>query len=133
MSCMVYLGWEIYAYTRKPDSEQVKTQLKHRFSDNEWLYGENSHESALIHRATQTEVKISLGEYAIGDESDESEDQTVYRLKLNSDFFGYRNDTIHRRLLKQVLDRLPWKKRAFLLEDGTRIPWSRTTILKMKA
>jgi hypothetical protein len=129
---VVYLGWEIYTYTKRPNNEKIRTELKHRFSGSEWMFGDDDYESVLVHHITQTEVKITFGEYTFGDESDESNGQEMYRLKLSSGFFGYRNDALHRRLLKEVLDRLPWKKRAFLLDDGTRIAWGRTTILKMK-
>jgi len=60
----MYEGWEIYTYADKitPRAfEKVKSELKRRFSGEGWLYGENKLGPAIIHRLTQSEVKVRFG------------------------------------------------------------------------
>ena len=105
--------------------------MKRRFSGQKRLYGENRREAAIIHRITQTEIKIRLDEYTFQSEED-PEDKETYRVKLETPFFGYGGDAPHRMLRDEVYHCLPWRKRAFLLEDGARIPLARRTTLKTK-
>mgnify|MGYP001081139761 CR=1 FL=1 len=130
----MYEGWEIYTYTDKPSQralEKIKAELKRRFSGQEWLYGENRREAAIIHRITQTEIKLRFGEHIFQSEEDPA-DREIYHVKLEAPFFGYRGDNAHRLLRDEVYHRLPWRKRAFLLEDGARIPLARRTTFKTK-
>jgi len=131
---MPYEGWEIYTYTDEITPrilEKIKSELKHRFSDQAWLYGENRRETAIIHRLTQTEIKIRFGEFTFQSEED-PEDRETFHVKLESPFFGYRGDNTHWMLRDEVYHRLPWKKRAFLLADGSRTPIARRITLKTK-
>jgi len=85
---MPYEGWEIYAYADKVSQrvlEKIKAELKRRFSDQAWLYGENARESAIIHRLTQSEIKVQFGEYTFQNEQDPADVET-FHVKLEAPF-----------------------------------------------
>jgi hypothetical protein len=71
---------------------------------------------------------------ATKDADEDSRNRKIYEMIFKSQFIGFRDrqESLHRRLFREVFHRIPWEKRGYWLEDSSRIPIGKHKILRTK-
>jgi hypothetical protein len=128
----LYEGWKIYTYNRKAEESTIKDALKTRFNSGDWYFSENTHRAVIIYGPSKQEINISFQEMKYGSERDRPVE--TYHIVFESIFFGYKTgeEKAHQEVCKKTLQKIPWKKLGFWLEDNGQIPIPRSTILRRK-
>ena len=131
----MYEGWKIITYNRnipKAEEPTIKNALKARFDSGDWSCSANSHKIVICYGQTKEEIYVNFQEVKYGSENDRETE--TYHIVFESNLFGLktREEREHQELCKKTLQKIPWKKRGFLLKDGDQIPISRNTILRRK-
>jgi hypothetical protein len=123
---MPYAGWKIFTYQDELHVLQEKTSklelsetIKLRFDDKDWMVAANPSGLLLTHVPTQFEVKVTIHGWELPIEYDTGLVTETYLVLLESDCLAWKHiEADHKRLMSDVLDRLPWRKAAGYLEDG---------------
>jgi hypothetical protein len=125
---MPYAGWKIFTYQyqdelhvlqEKTSKLELSDTIKQRFSDTDWMVAANPSGLLLTHVPTQFEVKVTIHGWELPIEYDTGVLTETYLVLLESDCLSWKHiETDHKRLMSDVLDRLPWRKAAGYLEDG---------------
>lgn len=128
----IYHGWKIYAHVGKVahnDFPDLKRKIKRQFNQGEWSFEDN--DRTFIHNQNID----SPIEVLFVDETTEEEKAmglNRYGIVFNAVFLGWRNEYPHRQLCDKVLNKITWKKQAYILIDDEWIPVSKPRILRRK-
>lgn len=125
----MYKGWRIYAYNRKISKTEELTiveKLRTWFNSEDWSFYENSHTIAIFYGPNQQKINVSFQEVKY--------ELDTYYIVLESPFFGYktRDERLHQVLCEKIIQKIPWRKQGFLLEDNTQKPIPGTTMTRTK-
>ena len=127
-----YLGWKILAYRyyhstlelQIPISqEKLYATIRDLFREQDWAISPQNKTLQLTHIPTRFEVETEVHGEEIEIEYDEGPEQETYLCTFLShcDFAYKRNESQHKRLMFQVLKKLPWEEKAGGWLDGGRI------------
>lgn len=131
----MYEGWEIYTYNRKisqTEESAIMNKLKTWFNNGDWYFSANTHRIVIFYGPDKQEINVSFEETKYGSEKDGDID--TYQIVFRSIPFGYKTfqEKTHQELCKKTLQKIPWKKQAFWLQDNAQIPIPRIKRLRMK-
>lgn len=127
----IYKGWRIYTHVGKvPHNEipDLKRKIKGWFDQGEWVYEDNY--KTLIYKTVNLPVQVIFEDELT--EQEKSMGLNKYGIVFKSDFFDWKNDYPHQQLCYEVLRKITWGKRAYLLKDNELIPVAKRRILRMK-
>jgi hypothetical protein len=125
---MPYAGWKIFTYQyqeelhvlqEKTSKLELSETIKLRFDDKDWMVAANPSGLLLTHVPTQFEVKVTIHGWELPIEYDTGVLTETYLVLLESDCLAWKHiEADHKRLMSDVLNRLPWRKAAGYLDDG---------------
>ncbi len=124
----IYSGWEIHSFLGKMDELSVGVHLKYNFNGDSFSFEKTSYGFVIYNYSNDySDFKCSI---TFGDCRTELDaHQTDFKVKFESAFFGSlksrKQEVLHRRFLREVLSRIPWKRQVFLIQNGKRIPYSK--------
>jgi hypothetical protein len=131
----LYKGWKIYTYNRKiPKTKELtlKNELRARFNSEDFYFSENTHKIVIFYGPNKQEINVSFQEVSYS--SERNGDREAYHIVFESVFFGYRagDERAHQELQRKIIQRLPWKKLGFWLQDDAQIPIPKSRLLQVK-
>jgi hypothetical protein len=133
---MPYVGWKVYTYRfdedparrRSTSKAELLEVLRQRFTDPDWLISNESGETILTNLPDKTDIKVVIHGFGIEILYEELETET-YLIQLESDCFAWKQqESDHKRLMREVIHRLPWETIGCHLDDSHVIIVSSTNI-----
>ncbi len=125
---MPYAGWKIFTYQYNDEFHVLQentskvdlaSTIKERFNDPEWMIAANPSGLLLTHVPSQFDVKATIHGWKLPIEYDTGVITETYLVLLESDCLSWKHiEPDHKRLMNEVLKRLPWRKAAGYLDDG---------------
>lgn len=104
--------------------------MRERFTEPEWAVSEEDGKFVLEHSETKFEVKVEVHGWDVEVDYDDGLKRETYLVELSSrDFTWKRIEHAHKRLFREVFNKLPWYEKVggwiddnrFLLESSTSI------------
>ena len=124
---MPYTGWKIFAYQHgdglpfeeKASKRDLLDTIRERFSDANWITLTTLEGLILTHVPTQFEVKVVIHGWKLPMQYNIGPKTETYLVLLESECLAWKQiETDHKRLMNDVLIRLPWRKAAGYVDDG---------------
>lgn len=135
MVSKLYEGWKIITYTKKiPKTKEstIRYKLRTWFSNEDCCFFENTHRIEILYGPNNQKINVSFKEEKYASERDK--DVEKYHIVFESTFFGYKtpDEKSHKELCEKIIQKIPWKKQGFWLQDNVPIPIPRFKTLRMK-
>ena len=110
----------------------MREKLRTWFNSGDWYFSENTHRIEILYGPNGQEINVSFQEVKY--DSKRNKDIETYHIVFESPFFGYKanDERAHQELYEKTMQKIPWRKKGFWLEDGSLIPQTRVKVLRMK-
>lgn len=133
------MGWRIFGYrylhdepeSQAPVTKQyLLTALYQRFLAPDWSVSEEGGKLTLEHAETKFEIKVEVHGWDVEVNLDNGSERETYLVQLSSeDLTWKKTERVHKRLFKEVFNKLPWYERVggwlddnrFFLASSTNI------------
>jgi hypothetical protein len=134
---MPYVGWKIYTYSyeqdpahrRRTSKAELLEDLHRRFADADWLISSEGHDIILSNLPSKTDIKMVIHGFDMEIPYSEGPETETYLIQLESDCLAWKQaESDHKRLMREVIRRLPWETVGCHLDDSHVIVVSSTNI-----